>query len=161
MEVDQILNEARSKKNDNKRLTRKLKKVNSKSLDADVSRQHTLVFEKLDCLQCANCCKTTSPRLFQSDIDRMAKAVKMKSSDFTDQYIKVDEDGDYVFHSIPCPFLGNDNYCEIYNSRPRACREYPHTDRKRFHQVLNLTLKNTEICPAVCKIFDGLREKYL
>jgi Fe-S-cluster containining protein len=71
----------------------------------------------------------------------------------------VDEDGDYVFRSAPCPFLDLENYCTVYESRPLACREYPHTNRKRFYQVVDLSLTNTEICPAVASIFEDLKTK--
>lgn len=46
-------------------------------------------------------------------------------------YLRVDEDNDKVFKSMPCPFLGEDNLCSIYDIRPKACREFPHTDRKK------------------------------
>ena len=67
-------------------------------------------------------------------------------------YLRMDEEGDYVLQKSPCAFLGTDNYCSIYDIRPLACREYPHTDRKNIHQILDLTLKNTEVCPAVADI---------
>lgn len=114
----------------------------------------------MDCLDCANCCKTTSPIVIDRDIDRLAKRLKMKPSQVVDQYLRLDEDGDYVFTQAPCPFLLPDNCCMVYEDRPRACREYPHTDRKRFHQVLNLTYKNTLVCPAVLEVVEGLKEKY-
>ncbi len=40
----------------------------------------------------------------------------------------------------------------IYDVRPKACREFPHTDRKKFHQIADLTLKNVAICPAAYNI---------
>jgi hypothetical protein len=73
----------------------------------------------------------------------------------------LDEEYDYVFRQQPCPFLGADNYCSIYDVRPKACREYPHTDRDKFHQLLNLSVKNTVICPAVLEVFEGLEESGL
>jgi len=80
----------------------------------------------------------------------------MKAADFFDQYLKVDEDGDQVLQSSPCPFLMEDNKCTAYAARPKACREYPHTNRKRMHQILDLTAKNTRVCPAVSQIVDSL-----
>jgi hypothetical protein len=49
-----------------------------------------------------------------------------------------------------------DNYCMVYESRPKACREYPHTDRKKFAQLLSLTEKNLDTCPAVLDICKGI-----
>jgi Fe-S-cluster containining protein len=79
---------------------------------------------------------------------------------FVDKYLRIDEDKDFVFKTMPCPFLGHDNYCSVYSDRPKACREYPHTDRKRFAQLLDLSLKNTETCPIVFSIFVELRKIY-
>jgi uncharacterized protein len=63
-----------------------------------------------------------------------------------------------VLKSSPCAFLGADNYCSIYEARPRACREYPHTNRKKMHQILDLTMRNTQVCPAVLQIVERLEK---
>ena len=144
-------------KKENKILVSKLKRSKPKKLDALVHQLHEEVFEKIDCLSCGNCCKTTSPAIYERDIDRLAKHLKIKPSRLIKQYLRKDEDNDYVFNEAPCPFLGADNYCAVYESRPLACREYPHTNRKRFYQVLDLSLKNTEICPAVADVFEQLQ----
>lgn len=136
----------------------KLRKNKPKSLDKIVHELHEEVFQEMDCLDCANCCKSISPTLYDKDVERLAKKLRLKPSQFVEKYLYVDEEGDYVFQETPCPFLLPDNYCMVYESRPKACREYPHTDRKRFYQILNLTLKNTEVCPAVFDIVDKLKE---
>ena len=118
---------------------------------------HTEAFETIDCLECANCCRTTSPIFRDIDIDRIARALNVRPAELVEQYLKLDDEGDYVLRTAPCPFLGEDNYCSIYAHRPRACREYPHTDRKNFHQILSLTLKNTLICPAAARVVSRLR----
>lgn len=143
---------------ENKVLIKKLKKSKPKGLDNQVHQLHDEVFEKIDCLDCANCCKTTSPTFYERDIDRLSKHLRIKPSDFIDQYLQIDKDGDYVLTTAPCPFLDYENYCTVYESRPKACREYPHTNRKRFYQILDLSLKNTEICPAVADVFEGLKK---
>ena len=152
------LNLADKHKKENKVLVKQLKKTKPKNLDDKVHRLHDEAFENIDCLVCANCCKTTSPTFYERDIDRLAKHLKMKPSEFIKQYLKIDEDGDYVLTTAPCPFLDYENYCMVYDSRPTACREYPHTNRKRFYQILDLSLKNTEICPAVVDVFEGLKK---
>lgn len=83
----------------------------------------------------------------------------MKDAAFVDEYVRVDEDGDQVFKSMPCPFLGSDNYCSVYEHRPKACREYPHTDRVKQHQLLKLHMKNSEICPAVERVMEAVSQK--
>jgi len=137
----------------------KLKKKKPKNLDTVVHQLHDEVFEEVDCLDCANCCKSISPTLYDKDVVRLAKHHKIKPSKFIEEYLYVDDEGDYVFKQTPCPFLLSDNYCMVYESRPKACREYPHTDRKRFYQILDLTLKNTEVCPAVYDIAEKMKEK--
>ena len=138
---------------------KKLKNKKPKNLDDLVHELNEEAFAKFNCLDCANCCKTIGPRLIDKDIERLAKHLKMKISDFTEKYILTDEDGDFVFREHPCPFLLSDNYCMVYESRPKACREYPHTDRKRFYQILELSHKNCETCPVVYEIFEELKRE--
>jgi uncharacterized protein len=154
-ELKKHINIAIQKKKENKKLFANLGK--KRNLDTIIHGMHEEIFERLDCLTCANCCKTTSPIFRPVDIDRIAKHLRMKSADFTDTYLRVDEDDDWVLQSSPCAFLDDQNYCTIYDVRPLACREYPHTDRKNMHQVLDLTYKNTLICPAVAEIAERLK----
>ncbi|NQX92718.1 MAG: YkgJ family cysteine cluster protein, partial [Flavobacteriales bacterium] len=90
-------------------------------VDMKMESAHNEVFEEYNCLSCANCCKTTSPIVEPMDIDRMAHALGIKPVEFKIEYLVIDEDGDYVFHQAPCPFLGLDNKCKVYESRPKAC----------------------------------------
>lgn len=143
-----------------KKLFEKLKKRKPKELDDVMQNLHDLAFEKVDCMTCANCCKTTSPIFYDRDIERVARRFRMKASEFIDKYLHIDEDKDYVLNSAPCPFLGEDNFCNIYEDRPNACREYPHTDRKRFYQVLDITIKNASVCPAVFNMVEELKKIY-
>lgn len=114
------------------------------------------VFERIDCLSCANCCKTTSPLLTNVDIDRLAKGLKLKPSQVVQQFTKVDEDDDLVMKAAPCPFLSEDNTCNVYDFRPIACRDYPHLRRKNMIAYLPLAEKNASICPAVAAVFEKL-----
>ena len=145
--------------NSSRKILQQLKKVSPQKLDKLMVDLHTKEFKKIDCLECANCCKTLSPAIFYSDIRRMASALKTKVSDFIDKYLVEDKDGVYVYKKTPCPFLDDDNYCIVYNSRPKACREYPHTNRKRFYQILDLTARNSKVCPAVSNIVQKLKMK--
>jgi uncharacterized protein len=158
VELDKLKERAAQKSEASQKLFSKLKKSKPKDLDKIFHNLHDDAFEKIDCLQCANCCKTTSPIFYQQDIERVAKTLRMKIPDFISQYLHVDGDGDYVLNSSPCPFLAGDNACIVYESRPTACREYPHTNRKRMYQILDLTLKNTSVCPAVFEIVEELKK---
>lgn len=142
------------------KLVQYLKKKKPKDLDSVTYKLHQQAFEQIDCLECANCCQSISPMVSDRDIQKIAKHLKTKPSQLVSEYLVLDEEYDYVFKTQPCPFLGADYYCSVYNSRPKACAEYPHTDRSKFHQILPLSLKNTIICPAVYKVFAGLMEHY-
>lgn len=150
---------AKDKHKENKSFFAKLKKRPPKSLDYLMQELHDQEFKSTDCLTCANCCKTTGPLFTDKDIERISKHFKMKPSAFIDAYLRVDEDNDYVLKLVPCTFLGFDNYCSIYEVRPKACREFPHTDRKKFQQITNLTLKNVAICPAAFNIVEAMKKR--
>ncbi len=149
---------ALSKKRDFKLLAAKVKKLKPRKADEIFQQLHDEAFEQINCLDCANCCRGLGPRLQKKDIERLSAHLNMKTSVFADNYIRVDEDGDFVFKSMPCPFLMGDNYCMVYSSRPKACREYPHTDQKNIKSILTTCVKNTETCPAVFYIFEKLPE---
>ncbi len=157
-EYQQYLNLAQSRKKENKKLIQKLKKLKPKQLNSVVNDLHIKAFEIIDCLECANCCISISPAVVDNDIKKIAKALKTKPSAVLDNYMYLDDEQDYVMKSSPCPFLMEDYYCKIYESRPLACKGYPHTDSNKMSGILNLTFKNTLICPAVCFIFEELKQ---
>ena len=159
MNLDSFKSQAAHLKKVNKQFFHKLKIKKPKQLDELFHTAHEEVFAEIDCLTCGNCCKTTSPIFYEKDIERAAKAVKLKPGDFIEKYLKMDEDKDYVLQKAPCTFLDSQNYCSIYESRPNACREYPHTNRKKMIQILELTFLNTMICPAVLKITERVKKE--
>ncbi|MDF2381091.1 YkgJ family cysteine cluster protein [Nostoc ellipsosporum NOK] len=117
---------------------------------------HEEAFEKVDCLACARCCKNFSPRFKTPDVKRIAKVMGMRESVFIETYLRVDEEGDFVVKSSPCPFLGADNYCSIYEDRPSDCRRFPYTDEDVLIKRPTLTLKNTEFCPITYYVIEKL-----
>ncbi len=149
---------AKDKHNENKKFFDKLKRKAPKNLDYIMQDLHEQEFKRTDCLECANCCKTTGPLFTDKDIERISKHFKMKPQQFINQYLRIDEESDYVLQRVPCTFLGADNYCSIYGVRPKACSEFPHTDRKKFQQISNLTLKNVAICPAAFNIVEEMKK---
>jgi Fe-S-cluster containining protein len=152
--------EAASAKKANEKLFEKLARKVPNDLDDTIHQLHDEAFEHIDCMKCANCCKTISPIFKQKDIERVAKAMRMSPGPFIEKYLFMDEDGDFVLNTAPCPFLDSENYCIVYEDRPTACRGYPHTNRKRVHQILDITMRNTMVCPAVLEIANRLREIY-
>lgn len=158
--LDELPKLAKEAQAENKKYFKRLKKRPPKNLDPIMQELHEEEFEQTDCLTCANCCKTTSPIFTEKDILRIAKFFKMKAHAFSDKYLVRDSDDFMVLKSAPCTFLDlSDNTCSIYDVRPKACAEYPHTNRKKFIQITDLTIKNTEICPAAYNIVEKLKQK--
>ncbi|MEQ9424929.1 MAG: YkgJ family cysteine cluster protein [Cyclobacteriaceae bacterium] len=156
MKYTEILENYRSQKRAYRQSVDQLKRKNKSDLDSAFQTEHEKAFQKIDCLECANCCKTISPIFKDKDIERIAKSMKMKPGLFIERYLHLDSDNDYVLNETPCPFLGVDNYCSIYDVRPKACAEYPHTNHKSMHKHMKLVEKNLEVCPAVVEIVKRL-----
>lgn len=158
MDVDFYKKQAQLKQKDHRKFLDGLKKKPPKNLDYLVVEKHEESFREIDCLGCANCCKTTGPLYVEKDIERISKHLRMKPADFEAKFLRVDEDQDKVLQNLPCFFLNDDNTCSIYDVRPKACREYPHTDRKKIYQINNLTIQNTLICPATYVFVEKLKK---
>lgn len=154
---DDLKAKASLRYNEFKQIFGKLKKTETSKADKQFHALHEQAFGEIDCLDCANCCRTLGPRITDTDIRRTSIALKVKERYFIEKYLHLDEDKDFVFKHMPCPFLDAENYCTIYENRPKACREYPHTDRKRVMQIADLTLKNASVCPAVFYILERLK----
>jgi len=150
---------AKDKQKEHKRFFKQLRRKPPRNLDALMRELHQEEFERTDCLECANCCKTTGPLFTGKDIERLARHFRMKPGAFIEDYLRLDEENDYVLQQLPCPFLGADNFCSIYEERPKACREFPHTDRKKFHQISHLTIKNVAVCPAAFNIVEEMQRR--
>ena len=104
MDRNLLKEKAKAAKKSNKKLVKRLERVNGRKLDQVVSTLHDEVFEKIDCLTCANCCSTTSPLFKEKDIERLSKHLGMKAGDFVQEYLRIDEDDDYVFKVLPVHF---------------------------------------------------------
>ena len=151
---------ARSKRKENKKFFTRLLGQDPKRLNEQFHSMHKEVFAETDCLTCARCCRTTGPLLTKQDIGRISKKQGMKPADFEKQYLRVDEDGDWVMKSLPCPFLELDtNKCTIYEYAPKACRQYPHTNHPNMKSILGLTETNVRHCPAVFEMVERMKQR--
>lgn len=159
--MSELIEEWKKRKNgvrdQHRKLLTKLSKSNKNTLNELADKIHDSVFEKISCLDCANCCKSIPPLINETDIRRISKFLGQKTSQFMSENITVDEDGDMVFNQSPCRFLAADNKCEIYEVRPRACRQYPHTNNFEFSKHMKIHLPNAEYCPAVFHILERLK----
>jgi Fe-S-cluster containining protein len=133
-----------------------LQRANKNTVLKQIPEFNDQAFEAVDCLQCANCCKNYSPRFKPPDIKRISKHLGMKDSVFIATYLRLDDEGDYVANNLPCPFLGEDNYCSIYEERPTDCRRFPYTDEDVLVKRQPLTLKNSTFCPITYFVLEKL-----
>lgn len=159
MDINSLPERAKKVEKETKAFFKSIKKNRLRELDDTIHAIHEEVFDSINCLECGNCCRTLGPRITDRDIERIAQALRIKPHEVVTRHLHIDEDKDYVFRSMPCPFLGADNYCSIYEDRPKACREYPHTDRKKFYQIHSLTIKNAQTCPAVFEVLEQLKKE--
>ena len=133
-----------------------LAKVDRNKVLKQLPLLHDEAFEKVDCLSCAACCKNYSHRFKKPDVKRISKHLGMKESAFIEKYLRVDEDGDFVVKSTPCPFLGADNFCSIYEVRPSDCARFPYTDEDVLIDRPLITLKNVSFCPITFYVMEKL-----
>ena len=123
---------------------------------------HEQAFQIVDCTRCANCCKTMDIKLDDEDIDRIAEHLNMPTAEFIERYLEAkEEDGPYKARQKPCPFLGEDDRCTIYEVRPTVCREYPHTDKEGLVFRTIGVANNTLVCPAVFWIVEQMKREAL
>ena len=123
-----------------------------------LAREHDIVFSEFDCLQCASCCKNSSPVFNRTDISRIAAFLGTKPAELELRYLQADADGDFVPRTKPCPFLGEDNRCDVYEVRPKSCRGFPHTDNPDAWERHKLMAGNAAACPAAFAIVEKFRK---
>lgn len=156
--IDELHDWEQKSKDSQKAFKYYLQKTNKNVILKKLPDLHEQAFEKIDCLKCANCCRNYSPRFKGPDIKRISRVLNMKESQFIDTYLRMDADGDYVVKSKPCPFLGEDNFCSIYEDRPSDCVRFPYTDEDVVFKKIDITLKNSSFCPITFYVLDRLRK---
>ncbi len=163
MDSKELIKNWKNKRSAQKKPIRKfVKGLNArknKNLDQLAGDLNDKTFQKLDCLDCANCCTSIPPIVTRSDVKRLSKATGIAEREFTNQYLVQDEDDDWVMKTTPCPFLQEDNKCSVYDARPKACRKYPHTDSDEFRNNLGLHAGNAHYCPAVFHILQDMMKR--
>ena len=145
---------------DQKKISKKIKqlnKVSDKEIDDRFEKSHIETFKKINCLDCANCCKTKGPSFTKKDINRIATHLKISPPEFSDKYLLINDDGNYILKSTPCLFLKEDNYCSIYVIRPKACASYPHTDTRNVRNLFPYLKEHASTCPAIEDIFINIK----
>ncbi len=140
-----------------KKFLRGLEKRKIRGLDGLTIALNKKAFKRIDCLSCANCCKTMSPTYSKTDVKRISKHLGMSFQQYYDKYLEKDKTGDYMNKSVPCQFLKKDNKCSIYSVRPRDCSGFPHTQNKNFKLFIPDThSQNIEYCPITMNIVENM-----
>src|SRR5210317_1937090 len=81
------------------KLVKRLKYHSGKSMDRWAIDLHEAAFQKIDCLECANCCKSIPPIVNAKDAERLAKVLNLSLAEFSANYLIQDEDGDWVMNT--------------------------------------------------------------
>jgi hypothetical protein len=142
-----------------KRFLTKVEKKPVKGLDAISAGIDKQVWEEVDCLTCANCCKTMSPTYTPKDLKRISAHFGMKPIEFKEKWLRKDTNGDWMNKTEPCQFLNlENNYCSIYEIRPADCAGFPHHTKKNIRQYVHVFKQNIEYCPATYKWVEKMKE---
>ena len=143
-----------------KKFLRKLEHAKTRGIDGLARRLNKEAFAEIDCLKCANCCKTMAPTFRKAEVKRIARHMGLSYEDYYKKYLFTDKDGDIMNRNTPCQHLGNDNKCKIYSIRPRDCSGFPHTHKRDFVEFIPEThVQNLDYCPATYYVVEKMFEK--
>ena len=138
---------------------RKIENNIPKGLDKLTASLEPEVWKEIDCLTCANCCKTMSPTFTKTDIKRISKHFGQTPEAFTKQWLRKDRIGDMLNKVEPCQFLNlKDNKCSIYEIRPADCAGFPHLPKRKMVDYMHVHKQNIEYCPATYKLVEKMQE---
>ena len=140
----------------------KVEKAPPRGLDTLTASLEKEVWKEIDCLSCANCCKTMTPTYTKTDINRISKHFSLNPDEFRKKWLKKDRSGDMINKTEPCQFLNlTDNKCSIYAIRPVDCSGFPHLSKKKAVDFIHIHKQNLEFCPATYKLVEKMQEALL
>ena len=138
------------------------------------------------CEMCGSCCrgfKDGEVYLYEDDIKRLAKHLKIKSTlglkQFAKKYLKVVDDSffwkepgaelgkTYIYKSLGFKFTGDDehchflkeNQCTVHEARPFQCRAFPIGWNMLINSVINFK-DYSKKCPALQNSLDNKGKLY-
>jgi len=150
---------ARHRKSRFRRFLTGLEKKAPRGLESLTARLEIQVWQEVDCLSCANCCKTMTPTFTPGDIKRISAHFGETPDDFKEKWLyKERGTGDWMNKRQPCQFLNPaDNKCSIYDIRPKDCAGFPHLPKK-MKDYAHVHKQNVEYCPATYRIVELMME---
>lgn len=159
MDLKKFAKKADKKKGNLIKFLNKLDEIVPENMQELVAEVDKTVWKDIDCLECANCCKTMTPTYTPKDIKRIAGHFGMKPKEFKAKWLYKDESGDWMNTATPCQFLGSDNKCYIYEIRPDDCAGFPHHNKKRFDLYNDTYIGNVPRCPATFELVSRLKKR--
>ena len=116
---------------------------------------------RIDCTQCANCCRVTEVGITDRDVEKLAKFIGLTKDEFLRESTARDEFNDLILKRTEagCVFL-KDNLCTVYQARPQNCANFPHLVRgsgsiaSRMWQFVD----RAEFCPIVYNWMERVKE---
>ena len=131
--------------------------MKDEKLDATVREVTDEVWAQIDCKTCANCCKTLQIEVNDGDIARLSARLEITAGEFAEHYVEEPEPHTRILQSQPCVFLGENNFCTVYEDRPDDCRGYPYLHRDGFRQRTFSMIDNAAACPIVFNVWNDLK----
>jgi len=157
----QIRREGERVQGDNERLRKHLKA--HPVAERRLRRIAENVEDQIDCRSCANCCRRSTVRLSDHDIQRLSKALRLKPPRVIADYTLPSEEEGLILRRDDergCVFLDN-NDCLIYEDRPDICRDYPHLIRgpgslmsRMWHMP-----ERASVCPIVYNTLEAYKDE--
>jgi Fe-S-cluster containining protein len=137
----------------------RIEKNPPRGLDKTAVTLEKEVWQEIDCLTCANCCKKMTPTFTEKDIRRISAHLDMTPSAFKEKWLYKDSIDDWLNKSLPCQFLDTKtNMCNIYAVRPDDCAGFPHLSKKKFITYIDTHKQNIEYCPATFSMVEKMME---
>ena len=117
------------------------------------------VWEEIDCLTCANCCKVMSPTFTKKDITRISSHLGMTEDAFREKWLFFDKkDKDWMKRKQPSQCLDlKTKMGSNYEVRPRDCAGFPHLSKSRFVEYAHVHKQNIQYCPATHRMVEKMK----
>jgi hypothetical protein len=144
-----------------KRYLGKLEKNPPLGIDKIAESIDKEVWNEIDCLSCANCCKVMTPTFTNKDMKRISSHLEMTVAAFKEKWLHLEKkDNDWVNNKQPCQFLNLKNHkCSIYEVRPESCAGFPHLAKKKVKEYIHVHQQNVAYCPATYKMVEKMMER--
>ena len=138
----------------------RLKRNPPRNLQSIAIEAASNVWDEIDCLSCANCCKTMTPTYTNSDIKKIASYLQISTEEMKRKWLKKERGtGKWLNKTTPCQFLDQEtNMCNVYEVRPADCAGFPHLTKKRMVDYIHIHKQNLDECPATFKMIEKMNE---